>query len=150
MIFCTHNVFWVYNYLFLKVWTCLLWLYVFAMLHTRITVNPRVLWPVWLNGWVFVYELSGCGFESSCSLLCLLWPWSTLIYRRSSFSIIFLLKCFKKGSPKQKFKIFENWKNWKTNFVIFSKLIWFALIWYSTLLEPITLWVIKKDLVGKV
>ena len=20
--------------------------------------------PVWLNGWVFVYELSGCGFES--------------------------------------------------------------------------------------
>ena len=20
-----------------------------------------------LNGWVFVYELSGCGFESSCS-----------------------------------------------------------------------------------
>ena len=20
----------------------------------------------WLNGWVFVYELSGCGFESSC------------------------------------------------------------------------------------
>ena len=23
--------------------------------------------PVWLNGWVFVYELSGCGFESSCN-----------------------------------------------------------------------------------
>ena len=22
---------------------------------------------IWLNGWVFVYELSGCGFESSCS-----------------------------------------------------------------------------------
>ena len=22
---------------------------------------------VWLNGWVFVYELSGCGFESSGS-----------------------------------------------------------------------------------
>ena len=26
-------------------------------------------WPVWLNGWVFVYKLSGCGFESSCSHL---------------------------------------------------------------------------------
>ena len=25
--------------------------------------------PVWLNDWVFVYELSGCGFESSCSHL---------------------------------------------------------------------------------
>ena len=23
--------------------------------------------PVWLNGWVFVYKLIGCGFESSCS-----------------------------------------------------------------------------------
>ena len=23
--------------------------------------------PIWLNGWVFVYELSGCGFESPCS-----------------------------------------------------------------------------------
>ena len=22
---------------------------------------------LWLNGWVFVYELSGCGFESSCT-----------------------------------------------------------------------------------
>ena len=23
-------------------------------------------WPVWVNGWKFVYELSGRGFESSC------------------------------------------------------------------------------------
>ena len=28
-------------------------------------------WPVWLNGWVFLYELSGCGFESSRSDLTL-------------------------------------------------------------------------------
>ena len=27
---------------------------------------PYYHWPVWLNGWVFVYELSGCGFESRC------------------------------------------------------------------------------------
>ena len=26
-------------------------------------------WSIWLNGWVFVYELSGCGFESCCSHL---------------------------------------------------------------------------------
>ena len=25
--------------------------------------------PVWLNGWVFAHELSGSGFESSCSHL---------------------------------------------------------------------------------
>ena len=26
-----------------------------------------IIWPVWLNGGVFVLELSGCGFESSRS-----------------------------------------------------------------------------------
>ena len=29
--------------------------------------HNSINWPVWLNGWVLVYELSGCGFESSCS-----------------------------------------------------------------------------------
>ena len=24
------------------------------------------IWPVWLDGWVFVYELSGCRFDSRC------------------------------------------------------------------------------------
>ena len=28
--------------------------------------NSSIIWPVWLNCWVFVYELSGCGFESRC------------------------------------------------------------------------------------
>ena len=26
-------------------------------------------WPAWPNGWVFVYKLSGSGFECSCSYL---------------------------------------------------------------------------------
>ena len=25
-----------------------------------------IIWPVLVNGWVLVFELSGCGFESSC------------------------------------------------------------------------------------
>ena len=29
--------------------------------------HSSIIWPAWLNGCVFVYELSGCGFESSCS-----------------------------------------------------------------------------------
>ena len=29
--------------------------------------HSSIIWPVWPNGWVFVYELSGSGFESSCS-----------------------------------------------------------------------------------
>ena len=28
--------------------------------------HGSIIWPVWLNGSVFVYELSGCGFKSHC------------------------------------------------------------------------------------
>ena len=28
--------------------------------------HSSINWPVWLNGWVFVYELSACVFESRC------------------------------------------------------------------------------------
>ena len=31
--------------------------------------HSSIIWPVWLNGWEFVYELSGCGFQSCCSHL---------------------------------------------------------------------------------
>ena len=31
--------------------------------------HSSIIWPVWPKGRVFVYELSGCGFESSCSHL---------------------------------------------------------------------------------
>ena len=38
-----------------------------------------IVWPVWLNGWVFVYKLSGYGFESRCCQipLVLVNPFST-------------------------------------------------------------------------
>ena len=28
--------------------------------------HSSIIWPVWLNGWVFVYELNRDGFESHC------------------------------------------------------------------------------------
>ena len=31
--------------------------------------HSSIIWPVWPNGWVFIYELSGCGFEARCSHL---------------------------------------------------------------------------------
>ena len=31
--------------------------------------HSPVIWPVWPNDWVFICELSGCGFESCCSHL---------------------------------------------------------------------------------
>ena len=36
---------------------------------TFLNQHSSIIRPVWLNGWVFVYELSGCGFESTCSHL---------------------------------------------------------------------------------
>ena len=34
--------------------------------YTKVLKNSSIVWP---NGWVFVWELSGCGFESRCSNL---------------------------------------------------------------------------------
>ena len=31
--------------------------------------HSSIIWSVWLNGWVLVCKLSGCGFESYCSNL---------------------------------------------------------------------------------
>ena len=31
--------------------------------------HSSIIWLVWPNGWVFVYELSGSVFQSSCSHL---------------------------------------------------------------------------------
>ena len=43
------------------------------MLRTdKYSQNSSIIWPFWLNSWVFVYELSWCGFESRCSQLILL------------------------------------------------------------------------------
>ena len=42
------------------------WLYVLVMSRKRFRVNPR---SIVAYSWVFIYELSGSGFESSCSNL---------------------------------------------------------------------------------
>ena len=40
------------------------------MHHTgKYSQHSSIIWPVQLNSWVFVYELSGGGLESSCSHL---------------------------------------------------------------------------------
>ena len=37
--------------------------------HNYVVLKQTLSHLGWLNGWVFVYELSGCGFESRCSHL---------------------------------------------------------------------------------
>ena len=39
------------------------------MNHTdKYSQHIWIIWPVWLNGWVILYKLSGSGFESWCIL----------------------------------------------------------------------------------
>ena len=61
--------------------------------------HSSIIWPVWSNGWVFVYELSGSEFESGCSdlynLMMLLWTlttWKSMIYDffRRAIDMVFL------------------------------------------------------------
>ena len=40
-----------------------------STLNSCLSVKEHLAWPVRLNGWVFVYGLSGFGFESSYSHL---------------------------------------------------------------------------------
>ena len=51
----------------------------------KFSQHNSVIWSVWLNGEVFVYELKGCGFKSRCSHI----PNS-----RYNFEIIFAALCF--------------------------------------------------------
>ena len=38
-------------------------------LTDKYSQHRSIIWPVWLNGWVFVYKLSHCGFKSCCNHL---------------------------------------------------------------------------------
>ena len=55
--------------------------------------HSSVIWSVWLNSWVFVYELSGFGFGFSCShlnywfFLCDFWVQTVLIPPDQNVSI---------------------------------------------------------------
>ena len=44
---------------------------IYSQMHRtdKYSQHSSIIWTVWLNGWVFVYELSGCVFESSWSQL---------------------------------------------------------------------------------
>ena len=71
--------------------------------------HSSIIWRVWLNRWVFIYELSGCGLQSSCSHY--LW----LIYINLNFQrLIFFLK------KDQKFQILDQQVRRKFQFPVHS------------------------------
>ena len=47
----------------------LFWTYSQMYRTDKYSYHSSVIWPVWLNGWLFIYKLSGYGFEFSCSHL---------------------------------------------------------------------------------
>ena len=49
--------------------------------------HSPIIWPVWLNGWVFVYELSGCGFESRCCHIKTYWFFPRSYFLHSFFGM---------------------------------------------------------------
>ena len=38
----------------------------YSQIHSidKYSQHSSIIWPVWLNGWVLVYQISGCEFES--------------------------------------------------------------------------------------
>ena len=56
-----------------RVWihskTCTWHVRTYSQMHRtyKYSQHSSIIWPVWPNGLAVVYELSGCGFESSCS-----------------------------------------------------------------------------------
>ena len=85
--------------------------------HTdKYSQHSSVIWTVWLNGWVFVYELSGSGFESRCSYLNFKYraffeqgvPWSVWHDKNTQLQLTVYFSIFTK--KKKKFKIFSQWK----------------------------------------
>ena len=78
--------------------------------------HSSIFWPAWLNGWLFVYQPSGCGFESICSHL--------------NFR---LRACFKQGVPwdsgnykdsllNTHLRWQEDTVNWRCRYVLLTQL----------------------------
>ena len=60
--------------------------------HTdKYSQHSLIIWPVWLNGWVFIYELSACGFESHCSPVISFRRRKDITYKETSMYPFFLL-----------------------------------------------------------
>ena len=85
----------------------------YSQMHLTDKFSEQIsfIWPVWPNDWVFVYELSGTGFESNCSHSLITWTFwlddwlfvSELsgcgLECRSCHLNFRYLTCFEKGVP---------------------------------------------------
>ena len=96
------------------IWTCC-YIQAYSQMHRadEYSKHSSIIWPIWPNSLVFVYELSGCGFESS---------WSHLNFR--------FLVCFQQGvlwhSGNYRVWILSEMRTWHDkNIQSISGSIWF-------------------------
>ena len=64
--------------------TIILWHFDCMFLSCHVCVRP-----VWLDGWVFVYKLSGCEFESHCDIFFAFFSFLSVFFFSSIASIIY-------------------------------------------------------------
>ena len=50
----------------------------------RCSQHSSIIWSVWLNGWVFVYEISVCGWIDELFCICVMVDWRNAISLLSS------------------------------------------------------------------
>ena len=102
-------------------------LYVVIMSHTSLELWARnsflkagttsEVWSVWLNGWVFSYELSGCGFESRC---CQNFSSNSLFIFLIFLFLFFLSLVWELTCEIKNSKLFISWSN-LSYLIIFNK-----------------------------
>ena len=106
--------------------------------------HNSIIWLVWPHDWVFVYQLSGSGFESSCSHLKIPW-WSSNIYFFLDYRFVWRQRFLKKFdrllhknvpvfSDNDLFIFYSN--NWLSFESLFS-------------IKTVKSWLFKKYLKGK-
>ena len=78
--------------------------------------HSSIICPVWLNGWVFVYELSICGFQSRCcDIVCSYFSGNLLLPFLLGFDFKTLIKSRGRGSSVNIYMnhFFLTWFIWK-------------------------------------
>ena len=115
--------------------------------------HSSIIWPVWLNDWVFVYKLSSCGFESRCSHLVHLYICAAtkqkqraIGSRSQSLKLLFLwINLFQlmiRYIQEKQIKIYKPPNS--TNFLNFKMSLVIRELHYDALHTKIDIWLIPK------
>ena len=94
----------------------------YSQLHRKdkYSQHSSIVWPAWLNGWVFVYKLSGCGFKSRCSRL-------TVSFRNSKDAMVKkknVIEILTSHKHLYRHKYYYHSRNKSKSFLVFALLMY--------------------------